>query len=198
MSLVTDTKTVSSLTVASNLRLSRADPEKVLVRFPELTGHRRRRVGELSGGQQQMLSVGIALARQPKVLLADELSLGLAPLVVARLLEAVRDAADEGVAVLLVEQHVRDALRIADRVYVMRDGRIAMAGTASEIAERGEELERHYLAVSADDDPRARTGSPDLRNSSPFAMGIPPALARHVRAVPTAAPLRVVVVTGAV
>ena len=92
------------------------------------------RGGLLSGGEQQMLTLARALARKPRVLLADELSMGLAPLVVKRLLEAVRAAADElGRAVLLVEQHVRKALKYADRAYVMRRGRIELSGTAGEL-----------------------------------------------------------------
>ena len=84
-----------------------------------------RRAGLCSGGEQQMLSLARALGRNPKVLLADELSLGLAPIIVTNLLAAVRDAATErGIGVLLVEQHVRQALKIADRVYVMERGRI--------------------------------------------------------------------------
>ena len=90
-----------------------------------------RRAGLCSGGEQQMLSLARALGRDPKVLLADELSLGLAPIIVANLLKAVRAAADErGVGVLLVEQHVRQALKIADRVYLMERGRIVLSGTA--------------------------------------------------------------------
>jgi branched-chain amino acid transport system ATP-binding protein len=82
------------------------------------------------------------------VLLADELSMGLAPLVVKRLLEAVRDAADQlGAAVLLVEQHVRKALRYADRAYVMRRGRIELSGTAAELRVRLGEIEDQYLST---------------------------------------------------
>ena len=89
------------------------------------------RGGLLSGGEQQMLSLARAVCRHPKVLLADELSMGLAPIVVQRLLQAVRDAADrDGTAVLLVEQHVRQALRYSDRAYVMRRGRIELSGTS--------------------------------------------------------------------
>ena len=93
-----------------------------------------------------MLTLARALGRSPKVLLADELSLGLAPLVVKRLLKAVRSAAvDEGVGVLVVEQHVSAALRWADRAYVMRKGRIELSGVASEIRSAGAQIERSYL-----------------------------------------------------
>ncbi len=102
------------LTVAENLRLGRGDPEAALELFPELREHLRRRAGLLSGGQQQMLSLARVLAGKPAVMRADELSLGLAPILVRRLLAAIRTAADErGVAVLLVEQHVRRALEVA-------------------------------------------------------------------------------------
>ena len=105
-----------------------------------------RRAGLCSGGEQQMLSLARALGREPKVLLADELSLGLAPIIVAKLLEAVRAAADErGVGVLLVEQHVRHALRIADRVHVMERGRIVLSGTADEVAGQLDRIEDAYL-----------------------------------------------------
>ena len=81
------------------------------------------------------------------MLLADELSLGLAPIIVTNLLAAVRDAADErGVGVLLVEQHVRQALKIADRVYVMERGRIVLSGTADEVAGQIDKIEAAYLA----------------------------------------------------
>jgi branched-chain amino acid transport system ATP-binding protein len=95
-----------------------------------------------------MLTLARALARKPKVLLADELSLGLAPLVVERLLQAVRAAADEGLAVLLVEQHVRKALAKADRVYVLRHGAVAFTGTAADAAENLQTIEELYLATA--------------------------------------------------
>ena len=108
-----------------------------------------RRAGLCSGGEQQMLSLARALGRHPKVLLADELSLGLAPIIVANLLQAVRDAADErGVGVLLVEQHVRQALKIADRVYVMERGRIVLSGTSDEVVGQLDKIEAAYLAGS--------------------------------------------------
>jgi branched-chain amino acid transport system ATP-binding protein len=96
-----------------------------------------------------MLCLARALGRSPKVLLADELSLGLAPLVVDRLLAAVRRAAkDDGVGVLLVEQHVSKALAIADRVFVLQRGRIALSGTTDEVRTRLSEVESAYLSSS--------------------------------------------------
>ena len=96
-----------------------------------------------------MLSLARALGRNPKVLLADELSLGLAPIIVTNLLAAVRAAAsDRGVGVLLVEQHVRQALKIADRVYLMERGRIVLSGTAKEVVGQIDRVEAAYLAGS--------------------------------------------------
>jgi branched-chain amino acid transport system ATP-binding protein len=135
-----------SLTAAENLRVGDGRPERALELFPELRPHLKRRAGLLSGGQQQILTLARALASGPQVLLADELSLGLAPLIVARLLEAVREAAHRGVGVLLVEQHAQQALAVADRVYVLQRGRIALEGRADEIRGRLDELEQTYLA----------------------------------------------------
>jgi branched-chain amino acid transport system ATP-binding protein len=106
-----------------------------------------RSAGLLSGGEQQMLTLARALSRSPALLLADELSLGLAPLVVKRLLAAVRKVATEnGVGVLLVEQHVRQALEIADRVYVLQRGLVTLQGSSSEIAGRLDEVQATYLS----------------------------------------------------
>jgi branched-chain amino acid transport system ATP-binding protein len=134
------------LTALENLRVSDGPIERALELFPELEPHLRRKAGLLSGGQQQILTLARALAREPEVLLADELSLGLAPLVVRRLLAAVREAAERGVGVLLVEQHARQALAVADRVYVLQRGRVALDGTAAEILGRLDEVEKTYLA----------------------------------------------------
>src|SRR5690606_18380679 len=134
------------LTVTENLRLGRGRPERALEIFPELVEHRHRRAGLLSGGQQQMLTLGRALAAEPVVLLADELSLGLAPKLVRRLLAEVRAAAGRGTAVVLVEQHARLALEVADRAIVLRRGRCALAGTSDELRGRLDEIERNYLA----------------------------------------------------
>lgn len=147
LGLVTEERAVlMELTVAENLRVRRCDIDEALALFPELQSHLRRRVGLLSGGQQQMLALACALSRHPTMLLADELSVGLAPLVVNRLLRVAREAADRGLGVLLVEQHVRKALEIADRVYVMRRGRIELAGTADELRDRLEDIEASYLS----------------------------------------------------
>ena len=138
------------LSTRDNLRVAGVDLDEALTLFPELERRLDVRGGLLSGGEQQMLTLARALARNPRVLLADELSMGLAPLVVKRLLEAVRAAADQrGAAVLLVEQHVRKALRYADRAYVMRRGRIELSGTATELRSRIAEIEDHYLSTSA-------------------------------------------------
>ncbi len=137
---------IKRLTTDDNLRLGKRDVAAALEFFPELAERRGLRAGLLSGGEQQMLALGRALASNPKVLLADELSLGLAPMLVTRLLTAVREAADRGVAVLIVEQHATQALQIADRVYVLRRGRIEIAGTAAEVRGRIGEVEQAYLA----------------------------------------------------
>jgi branched-chain amino acid transport system ATP-binding protein len=147
---VTEEKSVfMQLTTRDNLRVAGVELDAALALFPELGRRLDVRGGLLSGGEQQMLSLARGLCRQPKVLLADELSLGLAPMVVARLLEAVRDAADtQGTAVLLVEQHVRQALRYADRAYVMRRGRLVLSGSADELRGRLTEIEDSYLATT--------------------------------------------------
>jgi branched-chain amino acid transport system ATP-binding protein len=128
-----------------NLKLGRGTPDAALGFFPELEEHLDKKVGLMSGGQQQMLALGRVLASEPRVLLADELSLGLAPMVVERLLAAVRAAADSGVAVILVEQHVRQALAVADRVQVLRRGRIVMSGDADDLRGDAEGIAAHYL-----------------------------------------------------
>jgi branched-chain amino acid transport system ATP-binding protein len=148
---VTEEKsTFMGLSTRDNLRIAGADIDEALHLFPELGKRLDVRGGLLSGGEQQMLSLARALCRHPRVLLADELSMGLAPLVVKRLLQAVRDAATErGTAVLLVEQHVRQALRYADRAYVMRRGRIELSGSAADLRSRIAEIEDSYLTTAA-------------------------------------------------
>jgi branched-chain amino acid transport system ATP-binding protein len=136
-----------SLTTEENLRVAGVAPAAAVAVFPELEPLMGRTAGLLSGGEQQMLTLARAVARDPELLLVDELSLGLAPLIVKRLLETVRRVATERTAgVLLVEQHVRQALHIADRVYVMQRGRIVITGTAVELGGRIDEIEATYLS----------------------------------------------------
>ncbi len=137
------------LTTMENLRLGRGDPQAALALMPELRSLVDRRAGLLSGGEQQMLALARALASKPAILLCDELSLGLAPLIVQRLLEAIRAASRDGVAVLLVEQHVRAALSVADRVYVLRRGSVVMSGTSDQVRSRLDEVESSYLSGAA-------------------------------------------------
>ncbi len=147
---------IKGLSVAQNLRLGRAAPEETYEIMPELRALQRRRGGLLSGGEQQMLAVGRAIANKPQVLLADELSLGLAPKIVVRLLRELRTAAErDGVGVMYVEQRVRQALAYADRGYVINHGKVVMEGTAEELRGRIEEIEESYLSGVAD---RVRDG----------------------------------------
>jgi branched-chain amino acid transport system ATP-binding protein len=150
MSFLTEERSViMGLTAQENLRLAGVAPAVAIELFPALGPVMARTAGLLSGGEQQMLSLARALGREPEVLLADELSLGLAPMVVDRLLTSVRRAADErGIAVLLVEQHVRQALRYADRVYVMERGRISLSGAVADVRARIEEIEAAYLSAA--------------------------------------------------
>ena len=108
-----------------------ADVDRVFALFPRLAERRKQRAGTMSGGEQQMLAIGRALMQRPKLLLLDEPSLGLAPLVIRQIFDAIRDInAREGITVLLVEQNVVQALGIADRGYVLQTGRVVHAGSA--------------------------------------------------------------------
>jgi branched-chain amino acid transport system ATP-binding protein len=142
------------LTVQENLRLglrgnksAQAEGyEQALEMLPALRPLMGRRAGLLSGGEQQMLAMARALVSQPKLLLVDEMSLGLAPIIVERLLPLVRDIADStGAGVLIVEQHVHLALEVANRAYVMSHGEIVLEGSAAELMERQDLLEASYL-----------------------------------------------------
>lgn len=145
---VTEERSVfMTLSVSDNLRISHRSVDGCLELFPELRPLLKRRAGSLSGGEQQILTLARALAADVKLLLADELSLGLAPMVVERLLTAVRAAADRGTGVVLVEQQTRHALRVADRGMVLRRGRVVMTGTAAELLARADEIEATYLAT---------------------------------------------------
>jgi len=149
LSYITEERSVfKGLTVEENLRVGGVDIPTVLVLFPELEKRLHIKAGLVSGGEQQMLSLGRAMVRGPNLILADELSLGLAPLVVTRLFKALRTAASEtGLGVLLVEQHVRKALDYVDHVYVMKRGHIAMDLTVAEAKLRIDDIENAYLSA---------------------------------------------------
>lgn len=129
------------MTVAENLemgafrfkRLDQADLDRVLELFPRLRERYRQVSGTLSGGEQQMLAIGRALMGKPRLLLLDEPSMGLAPMVVAQIFDIIREINTSGVTVLLVEQNAAQALGLADRGYVLETGELVLHGTGSEL-----------------------------------------------------------------
>jgi branched-chain amino acid transport system ATP-binding protein len=145
------------MTVADNLRMGayvRSDTEigsdidAVYARFPVLGERRDQMAGTLSGGEQQMLAIGRALVARPRLLLLDEPSLGLAPKIVTRIFQTLRELRQEGKTILLVEQNARQALQVADTGYVMERGRIALSGTGAALLNMPE-VRRTYLGQSA-------------------------------------------------
>lgn len=140
------------LTTDENLRVGTVDGASLdwaYALFPELLQRRQVRAGLLSGGEQQMLVIARALLCKPKVLLVDEMSAGLAPIVVTKLMKTMRELADRGLAVLLVEQFAALALSIGDRAYVMRSGRMVFEGRCAELRGDSERLHRLYLGTGA-------------------------------------------------
>jgi branched-chain amino acid transport system ATP-binding protein len=121
-----------------------ADLDRIYAVFPRLAERRRQRAGTLSGGEQQMLAIGRALMSRPRLLLLDEPSMGLAPLMVQKIFETIRAVAQEGVTLLLVEQNARLALETCDRGYVMESGTIAVADTAARLLASAQ-VRRAYL-----------------------------------------------------
>ena len=121
-----------------------ADLEKVYAQFPRLKERRRQIAGTLSGGEQQMLAIGRALMSHPKLLMLDEPSMGLAPILVEQIFDIIRQLHAEGTTILLVEQNAQMALSVADRAYVMETGKITLSGTGAELA-ASDEVKKAYL-----------------------------------------------------
>ena len=139
------------LTVHENLRVVASDDQiaRAYELFPELRSRRDVRALLCSGGEQQMLVLARACVCEPKIIMIDELSLGLAPVIVKRLMPAIRRLADEGIAVLLVEQFAYQALEIGDRACVLNHGATAFSGTARELLDNPEKLRHAYLGEEA-------------------------------------------------
>lgn len=147
------------LSVTDNLRLGAytrkdkakiaSDIEWIFELFPRLAERRSNLAGVLSGGEQQMLALGRALMARPKILLLDEPSMGLAPMLIKEIFNVIEQLKQEGLTILLVEQNAKVALKIADRGYVLETGRIVLSGTTEELMQ-SKDIQRAYLGSSVD------------------------------------------------
>ncbi len=146
----------TDLTVIENLELGavngrararrRENVDRMLDIFPRLKERRNQRTATLSGGEQQMVAVARGLMAEPKLLMLDELSLGLSPLITVNLFQILQQLRDDGLTMLLVEQNVRLALSVSDHAYVLSEGRVVLEGPAEEV-ERSDEVQRAYLGL---------------------------------------------------
>jgi branched-chain amino acid transport system ATP-binding protein len=146
----------AQLTVQENLELGayskKARPkaavslERVFALFPRLKERRRQLAGSLSGGEQQMCAIGRALMIEPKLLMLDEPSLGLAPIIVEQVFQVIRQLHSTGITILLVEQNLKKALEVADRGYVVETGKIKIAGSSAELSSN-EAIRAAYLGL---------------------------------------------------
>jgi len=125
----------------------RSDVEDMLTRFPQLRDRKNSSANVLSGGEQQMLTIARALMAKPKLLMVDEPSLGLAPITVNEVFSIISDLRDQGITILLVEQNAIQALKLADRGYVMEQGKIVAHDSAETLLKNMEELERVYFGI---------------------------------------------------
>ena len=141
-----------AMTVEENLQMggytegkaTEARVQDVFARFPRLKERRNQIAGTLSGGEQQMLAMGRALISAPKLLMLDEPSMGLAPILVGQIFDIVRELHKAGTTILLVEQNAEMALKVADRAYVLESGRVTLSGTGSELA-KSDAIKKAYL-----------------------------------------------------
>jgi len=145
----------ANMTVEENLELGaylrkdkeiRKDLENIYVRFPRLLERKKQQAGTLSGGEQQMLAIGRALMARPKLLLLDEPSMGLAPILVQEIFRIIQEINQAGTTVLLVEQNANQALKIAHRAYVLETGRIVLSGNAADLI-ASEDVKKAYLGA---------------------------------------------------
>ena len=140
------------MTVMENLEMGaytrdgdcKSDMENIFKRFPRLEERRKQVAGTLSGGEQQMLAIGRAMMSKPKLLMLDEPSMGLAPILVEQIFDIIREFHKAGTTILLVEQNAGKALAMADRAYVMESGRIVLSGTGEELA-KSDSIKKAYL-----------------------------------------------------
>ena len=123
---------------------TREELKDIFTRFPRLQERRDQVAGTLSGGEQQMLAMGRALISHPKLLMLDEPSMGLAPILVGQIFAIIRELHQSGTTILLVEQNAEMALQVADRAYVLESGKIALSGTGHELAE-SDSIKKAYL-----------------------------------------------------